>query len=361
MPRDRHVRKLTGRHRFRDVSHMKLTDMFKSLRCGRFRRDVSRRSSLTHSRSFPPPPADHDSSPVQPPFPDLSTSSPLHISRYRSDAISILSATEEDCSSGMSTSSSVLERTPSHVARGRHSSPHPIPTFPTSPSMFQLRSASTKDYLVDQLEQHLRQLNLGDANSDGVALPKNSSRDIPMDVCPGGPTLDVINPKTSSRHARDTQKPMSSPDDQNVVPMILITSVDAKHPKPLPPSAQRPSRTPFGASNFIHQPTNDPSHKSKLKTPPDDPFTMQPYGSTYPPDYNLTFRLPSFPSAYSGPVKYAPETPTPMCCDHFGDCKGDLWEVLHPPLVAGRFTLPPFQLPPLNTGIFDDMSTPLTY
>jgi hypothetical protein len=360
MPRDHPVRKLTGRYRFRDVSHMKLTDIFKSLRCRRLRRDVSRRSSLAHSLNFPPPLADLDASPLQPLSPDLSTSSSLHISRYRSDAVSILSATEEDCSSGMSTSSSGLERTSPVVERG-HFSPRPLPAFPTSPSMFQLRSASTE---VDRLEQHLRGLSLADASPDHVALSKNSSRDIPMDVCLDVSLQRIIDPETLSCRAvsdEDAQKPMSSPHGQNIVPMIFITSVDAKNAKPLPPSAQRPSRTPFGPSNFIHHPTNVPSTKTKRKTPPDDPFTTQPDGSAYPPDYDLIFRLPSFPVAYSSPTKYAPETPTPMCCDHFGDCRGDLWEILHPPLVASRFTLPPFKLPPLSTDLFNDMSTPLPY
>lgn len=355
------VRKFTGRHRFRDVSHMKLTDIFKSLRCRRLRRDVSRRSSLTHSLGFPPPLADHDASPLQHPSPDPSTSSSQLISRYRSDAESILSTTEEDYSSGMSASSSGLERTSPDVGRERHFSPRRVPAFPTSPSMFQLRSASTE---VDRLEQHLRELSLADASPDHVAPPKNSSRDTPMDVCLDVSLQRTIDPETFSCRAasdEDAQKPKSSPHGQNVVPMILITSVDAKHAKPLPPSAPRPSRTPFGPSNFIHHPTNVPPTKTKRKTPPDDPFTTQPGGSTYPPGYDLTFRLPSFPTAYSSPTKYAPETPTPMCCDHFGDCRGDLWEILHPPLVAGRFTLPPFKLPPLSRDLFNDMCTPLPY
>lgn len=357
MPRDYRARKLTGRPRFRDVSHIKLTDIFKSLRRRRLRRDAARRSSLTHSRSFPLPLADHDSSLVRPPSIHLSTSSFVC---YRSDTISIPGATEEDCSSGMSTSNTGLRGIPPDVERGSHMSPRPIPTFITSLSTFQLRSVSTKDYPVDWLEQHLRQLSLGDTSTDHLAPPKNSSRDIPMNVC-----LDVSLPRTinigmSSCRAHsdnDVQKPVSSPHDENLVPMILITSVDAKHPKHLPHSFQRPPRTPFGLSNFINHPTNAHSAKSKQN---DDPFTTPP-DSAYPSDYNLTFRLPSFPHAYSSPFNYPPETPTPMCCDHFGDCRGDMWEVLHPPLVAGRFTLPPFKLPPLSTGLFDDVASPLPW
>lgn len=358
--------KVTTRHRFRDVSHMKLTDIFKSLRRRRLRRDTVSHRSLTHPRSLPLPFADHDSSPAQPPSPDPCTSPSLRVSYYRSDASaeSTLSATAEDGSFGMSTSSSGLEGTPGppDVLESRR---QPVPAFPTSPSVFQLRSTSTKDYLVERLEQHLRRLSLGDASPDHPALPKSSSRDIAMDVCLGSPNVSLqhtVDPDVRS-DKRDAQKPASLPHDQNVVPMILITSVDAKHAKPLPPSAQRPSRTPFGPSNHIdHLTTNVPSAtKFERKTTPDDPFTTQPYGFVYPPDYNLTFRLPPFPSVYSSPSKDAPETPTPMCCDHFGDCRGDLWEILHPPLVAGTFTLPPFKLPPLSlsAGLFDDVSTTL--
>ncbi|KAF8557916.1 hypothetical protein OG21DRAFT_141321 [Imleria badia] len=335
MPRDYHARKPTCRSRFRDVSHMKLTDIFKSLRRRRLRSDISRRSSLTHSLSFPPPLTDHDSSPVQLPSHDPSTSSPV---RYRSDALSILSATEEDCSSGMSNLSTGLQGIPPDAERRRHLSLRPVSTFITSPSMFQLRSASTGDHLVDQLEEHLRQLSLGDASTDHVALPKNSSRDIiPMDMSMDASLPRTIGLGTSSRRAlsnSDAQKPVSSPRAENVVPTILITSVDAKHSKPLPSSSQRPSRTPLGSSTFINHPTDVHSTDLKQTTPRDDPFATQQPGFAYPPDYNLTFRLPSFPSAYSNPSKYPPETPTPMCCDHFGDCSGDLWEVLHPPLVV---------------------------
>ena len=231
--------------------------------------------------------------------------------------------------------------------------------------MFQLRSSSTEDYLVDRLERHLRGLSLADESPDRVALPKNSSRDIAMDVCLDVSLRQTIDPKTFSRRSvsdENAQKPISPPHGQNVVPMILITSVDAKHAKPLPPSAQQPSRTPFSPSNPTNHPTNVPSTtKTKRETPPDDPFTTWPDGFAHPPNYDLTFRLPSFPTAYLSPTKYAPETPTPMCCDHFGDCQGDLWEILHPPLVASRFTLPPFEFPPMREGLFDDMSTPLPY
>ncbi|KAH0828954.1 hypothetical protein J3R83DRAFT_2383 [Lanmaoa asiatica] len=367
MPRDYCGRKLTGRHRFRDVSlTMKLMDIFESLRRRRLRRNVSRRSSLTRSRNIPPPFDDHDSSPVQLPSPNLSTSPPLHISRYRSDSISLLNVIEKDCSSGMSTSCSSLEGT-TDVGWERRFSTRPVPAFPTSPSTFQLRSTSMEDYLVERLEQHLGRLSLGEGSSDQIVLPKSLSRDISMDMCVGSPNVSlqrIIDPGTSSCRVpsdRDAPKPTSSPQDQNVVPMILITSVDAKHAKPLPPSTQRSSRTPFGPSNLVNRLTNAPSVNTERKKLSEDPFTTQPHDSTYPPDYNLTFRLPSFPSAYSGPTKYAPETPTPMCCDHFGDCSGDLWEILHPPLVAGTFTLPPFKLPPLSTGLFDDVSTPLPY
>lgn len=362
MHRDYHEPKRASRHRFRDLSPIKLTDIFKSLRRRRLRRGVSHRSSSIHSRSCPPPFADHDSSPVQLTSPDLSTSSSLHISRYRSDAVSFLSATEEDCSSGMSTSSSGLQGALPSVERA-HISLRPFPAFPTSPFMFQLRSASTNDHLVERLEQHLRRLSIGDASPDHI-VPKDSSRDISMDVCmgPNVSPQQSIDSGTSPRCVlsdKDVHKLMSSPHDQNVVPMILVTSVDAKHAKPLPPSDKRPSRAPFGPSNLINRPTNVPPAKSERKTIPDDPFTTQPHGSAYPPDYTLTFRLPSFPPGYSSPSKYAPETPTPMCCDHLGDCRGDLWEILHPPLVPGALILPPFKLPPLSTSLFDDVSTPL--
>ena len=351
MPRDYHDRKIKRRHRFRDVSHMKLMNIINSLRHRRLRRDVPHRSSSSsHSRCFPPPFADHDLSPVQPLSPDLSISPSLHISRYRSDAASILSVTEEDCSSGMSTSSPSLEGILSDMDRGlgHHVSPHSVPTFPTFPNMFQLRSTSKKDYLVERLEQHLGRLCLGDIGSPDRVPLRNSSRDIPMDVSP----QRTADPETSSHRAlseRNAQKPTPSPHDQNVVPMILITSVDAKHAKPLPPSDQRPSRTPFGPSNLLNHPTNVSSAESKQKTlVQDDPFT------THPGSHDLFFSLPSIPLACSS--AYTPETPTPMYCDHPGDCSGDLWEILHPPLVMGRFTLPPFTLPPLRTGLFDDVS-----
>ncbi|KAG8220524.1 hypothetical protein J3R82DRAFT_3228 [Butyriboletus roseoflavus] len=245
MPGDYHEGKVTGRHRFRDATHVKLTDIFKSLRRRRLRRDVSHRSSLTHSRSLPLPFADHDSSPAQSPPPHPCTSPSLHASCYHSDAASVL---EEDCSSGMSkASSSGLKGTPPD---GRHFSPNPAPAFPTSPSVFQLRSASTKDYLVERLEQHLRRLSLGDASPDHAALiTESSSRDIAMGVCLKSPNVSpqrTVHPETSSRRVlsdRDAQKPKPWRHDQNVVPMILVTSVDAKHAKPLPLSTQRPPST----------------------------------------------------------------------------------------------------------------------
>ncbi|KAG6382157.1 hypothetical protein JVT61DRAFT_802 [Boletus reticuloceps] len=251
MVRDYHARKATDRHRFRDVSHMKLTDIFKSLRRRRYRSKVPQRYSLTRSGSFPPPLANYDSSPVLPLSPDIFT--PSSRRRYRSDAVSILSATESDCLSGMSTSSSGLKGTLPVAERERHFSPRPFPTFATSPSLFQLRSSSTKDYLVDRLEQHLRQLSLGDASPD---LLKHSSRDTQMEMCADVSLPRTIDSEMSSRRAlsdRDAKNALSSPRDQNAVPMILVTSVDAKHAKPLPPSSQRPSRTPLGPSNR-HQP-----------------------------------------------------------------------------------------------------------
>ncbi|KAF8131871.1 hypothetical protein EV363DRAFT_1329386 [Boletus edulis] len=352
MVRDYHVRKAIDRHRFRDVSHIKLTDIFKSLRRRRYRSKVPQRYSLTRSGSFPPPLANHDSSPVPPLSPDIFT--PSSRRRYRSDAVSILSATESDCLSSFG-----LKGTLPVAERERHFSPRPFPTFATSPSLFQLRSSSTKDYLVDRLEEHLRQLSLGDASPD---LLNNSSRDIPMEMCADVSLPRTIDSEMSSRRVlsdRDAKNTLSSPRDQNVVPMILVTSVDAKHAKPLPPSSKRPSRTPLGPSNITNHPTNVPSTKPKPKTSHDDPFTTQSHSSVLPPNYNLTFRLPAFPMARSSPTKYVLETPTPMCCDHVGDCRGDLWEVLHPPLVVDRFTLPPFKLPPLSTGLFGDMFTPL--
>lgn len=359
MPRDHHTRSLTSRRRFGDVSHIKLTDIFKSLRRRRLRKNVSQRSSVTHSQSFPLPLA--DSSHVQLSSPDISALS--HV-RYRAHAAGILGATDEDCSSGMSTSSSGLKGTPPgpDTQKDGHFTLRSVPTLPTSPSVFQLRSASRKDYLVDRLEQHLRQLSLGDASPEDVAVLRNSSRDTQIDVCLGGSLPRTVDPEKSSRLAFSERDTQNSPHGQNVVPMILVTSADAKHAKPLPPSPQRPSRTPFGPSSFINidHLTNVPSTKSTRRTPPDDPFATS-HCATYPPNYNLIFRLPSFPSTYPSPSKYAPETPTPMCCDHLGDCSGDQWEVLHPPLVAGRFTLPPFKLPPLSTELFSDTFTPLPY
>lgn len=349
MPRDYHDRKLTRRHRFRNASHLKLMDIIKSLRHRRLRRSVSHRSSSTHSRTsgFPLLVAD----PVQPLSLDISTSPSLRLSCYRSDAASILSITEEDCSSGMSASSPSLDGTSSGVDRGHLLSLHSVPNFPTSPSVFQLRSSSPGDYLVERLEQKLRRLHLGDVASPNHVSSSSPLRVIPMDVSP--------QPFCRPPSAVKAQKPASSPRDQNVVPTIHITSADAKHAKPLPLSDHRPSgRTPFGSSNYINQLTNVSSTKSKLNTLTlDDPFTTLPgpHGAAYPFPDHLTFHLPSFPLASSS--LYAPETPTPMYCDHPGDCSGGLWEIWHPPLVASRFTLPPFALPPLDEGIFDDTAT----
>lgn len=374
-----------SRHRFRDATHMKLMDILNSLRHRKLRRNVSHRSS-SHSRGFPPPFADHHLSPL------LSDLSPLHaISRYRSDARSSLSVTEEDCSSGMSTSS--RGRILFDMDRGHHSSPPPAPTFPTSPSMFQLRSTSTKDYLVERLEQHLSRLRLGDVVSpdhdDHDASPP-IPHDAPMDVSPQRP----IDPEPAPKHlaARpfsfsesNTQKSTSSlPHDPTAVPMILITSVGAKHGKPstLPPSDQRQrpssvSRTPLGPSTLVNQPAGathastsaEAQRKSKLRLPlDDDPFVAlvtSPQsgpgdprsGHHHPPanEKDHIFRLASLPGLGSA-RPYAPETPTPMYCDHAGDCRGELWEAMHPPLGVGRFVLPPFTLPSLCTGLFDDVS-----
>ncbi|KAF8845926.1 hypothetical protein BDN67DRAFT_960560 [Paxillus ammoniavirescens] len=371
--RQRKVRS-TSSHRFNDVSRTKLLDIFKSLRHRKLPKDASRRVSLTRTRSLSPPTfACHTISPTQPLLP--ATSPSLCVLRCRSDAVSILSVTEEDYSSGMSLSSSSLDFAP-EVEVNRHRFPHSI--LPVSPSAFQLRSESTKDYLVERLEQHLQRLSLGDASpatfptsSSAIRpVPSNttSSDDTPMDVYFESQRLDVslrqkCHPETSpppppvhvlrkGQLSHDKLNSSFSNNKEVTVPVIVITSVGAEQAKPFQPSAPRSFRTPFGSSNGV---TYNQSSKSK-PPPPEDPFISH---VTYPLDYNLTFRIPPFASTESSPAWYAPETPTPMGCGHFGDCSGDLWDIMHPPLVTHAFTLPPFALPPLNSRLFGDMSAPL--
>ncbi|KAG9312338.1 hypothetical protein JVU11DRAFT_7654 [Chiua virens] len=342
--------KPTGRHRFRDISPTKLMDLIKSLRHRCLRRSISHRSTtLTRSYAFSLPFADHESSHVS--FhhdcPSISESPSFHIPRYPSNARRISRVTQEDRSAGLSTSTPNLKTDLANasvtVGVRRHFSPQAISALPTTPSTFQLRSTSGKDYLVEQLENQLSRMNLGDVSLEHLS---SFSRDIPMDVCP--PSEVAVDGGTS--------KPLASfSHDQDIIPMILITSVDSVHAKPLPHSNQRSSITPFGQSNIINYATNISSTKSNKEASSDDPFVTQPtHTATYPPDYNLTFRVPPFPLAHS--ISYAPETPTPMLCDHFGDCSGDLWDIWHPPLVASRFTLPPFTFPPLSSDLFDGAS-----
>ncbi|KIJ07046.1 hypothetical protein PAXINDRAFT_19748 [Paxillus involutus ATCC 200175] len=377
--RNRKVRS-TSSHRINDVSRTKLLDIFKSLRHRKLPKDASRRVSLTRTRSFSPPTfACHTISPTRPLLP--ATSPPLCVSRCRSDAVSILSVTEEDHSSGMSFSSSSLDCAP-EVEGGQHHFPHSI--LPASPSTFQLRSESTKDYLVERLEQHLQRLSISDASpatfptSSSAIRPvpskMTSSDDTPMDVYFESQRLDAslrqkCHPETSpppppvhvlreGQLSHDKPNSSFSSNKEVTVPVIVITSVGAEQAKPFQPSAPRSFRTPFGSSNLTNGVTYNQTSKAK-QPPPEDPFMSQSPHVTYPPDYNLTFRIPPFASTESSPAWYAPETPTPMGCDHFGDCSGDLWDILHPPLVTHAFMLPPFALPPLNSRLFGDMSAPL--
>ncbi|KAF9222419.1 hypothetical protein BS17DRAFT_187758 [Gyrodon lividus] len=392
-PRHRKVRS-TSSHRLNDVSRTKVMDIFKSLRHRKLPKDVSRRISLTITPSLSPPTFAHQTvSPTQPLSPALTriltTSPPLCVSRRHSDAVSILSVTEEDYSSGMSLSSSSLDCAPLEVEAGRHHPPYSI--LPSSPSTFQLRSESTEDYLVERLEQHLQRLSLGDGSP--ATFPSSSSAPRPaltQIISSDETSMDFyIESKKSHASLRQHSDPETSSPPPPVhvlcksqlsqdmsnswfsknkeakvavpvpVPVIVITSVDAKQARPFQPSAPPSSRTPFGSSNLTNRITNVqiPRHK---EPPPEDPFISRSPHVACPLDYNLTFRLPPFPSAHSSPAWYAPETPTPMGCDHLGDCSGDLWDILHPPLVPRPFSLPPFELPPLNSGLFGGMSAPPT-
>ncbi|KIJ66109.1 hypothetical protein HYDPIDRAFT_110270 [Hydnomerulius pinastri MD-312] len=308
--------------------------------------------------------ADHVVSPmIQPLLPSLTQilafAPRRRVSGCRSDARSILSVTEGDCSVGSSSLS--IHDASTEICQ-------PLPTgFPASPSKFELRCESTEDYLVERLEQHLQRLSLDDAV---CALPPvtASSDAISMDICLESQSQDVSLPRnpilltlpapqpsillSATLLPRDTPRSTFSGDDGPSVPMIVITSVDAKHARPFQPSAQRSSRTPFGSSNFANLTTADiPPYKPP--TAFDDPFISP----CVPSPTTLTFRLPPFPSTYPHPAWCStPETPTPTVCEHFGECSEDLWDILHPPLVARPFTLPPFALPPLHPGLFEEMT-----
>ncbi|KIK79605.1 hypothetical protein PAXRUDRAFT_834018 [Paxillus rubicundulus Ve08.2h10] len=374
--RHRKVRS-TSSHRTNDVSRTKLLDIFKSLRHRKLLKGASRQVSLTRPRSPSPPIfACHTISPTPPLLPAMSP--PLCVSRCCSDAVSILSVTEEDYSSGMSLSSSSLDCV-LEVNGGRH---HLHSILSTSPSAFQLRSESTKDYLVERLEQHLQRLSIGGASPASFPTsPSSSSSAIrpalsqmtgsdntPMDVYFENQRLDTSlrqksHPETSSppppvhvlrKGQLSHDKPNSwFPNNQEVtVPVIVITSVGAEQAKPFQPSAPRSFRPPSNLTNGV---TNNQTSKFK-QFPPEDPFISQSPHVTYPSDYHLTFRIPPSTSTESSPAWYVPETPTPMGCNHFGDCSRDLWDILHPPLVTHPFMLPPFELPPLNSGPFGGIS-----
>ncbi|KAH7883360.1 hypothetical protein F5I97DRAFT_234335 [Phlebopus sp. FC_14] len=379
--RHRKVRS-TGAVRMSDISRSKLGNIFKSLRHKRLRKEVTRKASLSVARSYPPT----DSSapiglpshphPPDPPSDREPAGSRLHpVDICRSDVSSITSVTEDfPCSMNMSVSS--FDHAP--VEREFDSCHSPSTGLATSPSTFQLRSVSGKDYLVDRLEQDLQRLSLSEKSL--AAAPSGSlpgvviSDSLPVDPPFRRPGADAYTTSTPASETKPTPltahlstecfqrdkvaRTSFSPKEVGV-PVIVITSVNAKHAKQLQSSA-RSSKTPLRFSNMTNSVSAVPIVRQMTI---DDPFMSS--SGALDPDHS--FHLPPVPLipvrdtriAHTHlPAWCSPETPTRTGCERSTSCHEDLLDVLHSPLVTQPFFLPPFALPPLRPSLFSGTSTP---
>jgi len=253
----------------------------------------------------------------------------------------------------------------------------------SSPSMFNLRSHSAGDYIVRQLGTTLEKLSLGEsqyAKLEGDILPIRSlntrysvpksvltvssgSQDSPtssdMIVSPAPHCTPKFKDSLASGYLANLKQQLqekrwlcrfarstSAKAHIAVAPTIFITSVDAKHPKPL--------RSPvglFGQVSHIEQLVDDPASALQplplANSPcPDDPFDANPFACDH--------LLPSTPTSETGeatsPAWYLSGTPSRACLELFPSGGEELATALSA-TITNPFDLPPFSIPFMKPGL----------
>ncbi|KAG1740849.1 uncharacterized protein EDB91DRAFT_1131788, partial [Suillus paluster] len=256
-----------------------------------------------------------------------------------------------------------------------------FPALESSPSMFDLRSHSAGDYIMRQLGKTLEKLSLGEdqyarLEEDVLSIRSLNRRctvpetvPIVMSGSQGSPTSSdmIVSPAPhcppkfkdsfasgylvnlkqqlqekgwTCKFARST----SAKEHVAAAPTILITSVGAKHPRPL--------RSPIGlfgpASHSIDDPALQPLPPASFPYL-DDPFIADPFAYSHP----SKFCLPTLPSTCSisedtGEVAHSAwflaETPTHARLELFPASGQDFATALTT-TITNPFDLPPFSIP----------------
>ncbi|KAG1851319.1 hypothetical protein DFJ58DRAFT_728979 [Suillus subalutaceus] len=373
-----------------EVSPIKLGHFFKSVRHHRLKGKIMVEQQTTSAPS-PYPEFDMNLSPPsrQPPYEwntDHSSLLPgIKNTRIFSESASRSTTAEQSIVPSEESSRSLFVMRPSKTASALLPKA-PVDPFAdnsgassalmSSPSMFDLRSHSAGDYIVRQLGATLEKLSLSEsqyAKLEGDVLPiksLNTRYNVPKSVLTvtssfqDSPTSSdmIVSPaplctpkfkdslasgylanlkqqlqekRWLCRFARST----SAKTHLAVAPTIFITSVDAKHPKPL--------RSPvglFGQVSHIKDLLNDPALQPLplANSPyPDDPFNADPFSSNHP--------LPSTPTSeetgeVTEPAWYLPATPSRAHLELLPS-GGEEFATALSATITNPFDLPPFSIP----------------
>ncbi|KAG1781852.1 hypothetical protein EV702DRAFT_489637 [Suillus placidus] len=376
-----------------EISPIKLGHFFKSIRHHRLKRKVAVEQQTTSAPS-PHPESDMSLSPPsrQPPYEwntDRSSLLPgINNTRIFSESASRSSTAEQSiasseesllCMRPSKTTSALLPRAPvDPFADSSGASSALI----SSPSMFALRSHSAGDYIVRQLGTTLEKLSLGEsqyAKLEEDILPirsLNSRYNVPKSVLTvksgsqGSPTSSDMVVSPAPHCAPKFKDPLASGYLANlkqqlqekrwlckfarstsaqahiaVAPTVFITSVDAKHPKPLLSPVGL-----FGQVSHIKDLLDDPALQPlpRANSPcSDDPFNTDPFAYDY--------HLPSTPTSeetgeVTDPALYLPGTPSRAYLELFPS-GGEEFATALSATITNPFDLPPFSIPFMKPGL----------
>ncbi|KAG2142251.1 uncharacterized protein EDB93DRAFT_1158100 [Suillus bovinus] len=380
-----------------EVSPIKLSHLLKSIRHHRLKGKVAVEQKTT-SASSPQPESDMSLSPPSrhPPYEwntdHSSLLSGINNARIVSESATRFTTAEQSIAPSeqsshsslfdMRTSKSTLALLSKAPVDPFSDSSGVSPTLISSPSMFNLRSHSTGDYIVRQLGATLEKLSLGESqytklqenvipirslNSTRCNVPKSESVLTVMSGFQGSPTSSDMIFKDSlasgylgnlrqqlqekrwlCKFARST----SAKVHVAVAPTIFITSVDTKHPKPLCSPVGL-----FGQANhfrdFIDDPTPRPLPLANSLCL-DDPFNADPFAYDHPSQYDLPL-LPSTPTSeetgeVTDPAWYLFGTPSRAYLKLFPS-SGEEFPTALGATITNPFDLPPFSVPFMKPGL----------
>lgn len=374
-----------------EPSHIKLGHLFKSIRHHRLKGKVAVEQQTT-SAPLPHPESGIGLSPPsrQPPYDwntDHSSLLPgINNTRVFSESASWSTTADQSIAPSEESSRSLFNMRPSKTTSALLPKP-PIDPFAdsfgassaliSSPSMFDLRSHSATDYIVRQLGTTLEKLSLSESQyakleedilpirsaPKSILIVTSGSQGSPtssdMIVSPAPHCPPKFNDSLASGYLVNLKQQIqekrwlckfarSRPAKAHVAvaPTIFITSVDAKHSKPL--------RSPVGLfgqashiKDFLHDPALQPLPLANSPCS-DDPFNADPFAYHHPSQYDLPL-LPSTPTSeetgeVTDPAWCLPGTLSRTYRELFPSDGEELATALSA-TITNPFDLPPFSIP----------------